>query len=134
MQGIIVKPYMSRIDLIKYANKYLDIGFLSIVNKPVFNSAMPTKFFEYINLGMPILATMPINSEAAVVIKNNKIGWVINHGDIDALVNILNFLKSNKNEILVAKKNIEKIRYQFSQDFTQKRMIKSINKLMHDFL
>jgi glycosyltransferase involved in cell wall biosynthesis len=82
---------------------------------------------------MQILATMPINSEAAVVIKNNKIGWVINHGDIDALVNTLNFLKSNKNEILVAKKNIEKIRYQFSQDFTQKRMIKSINKLMHDF-
>lgn len=132
-RSVKLQPYINQIDLNKYANDYLDIGFLSIVNRPVFKSAIPTKFFEYVNLGLPILATIPIDSEAGVVIRENKIGWVISHGDIDAIVNLLNFLKDNKHEINVAKNNIKKIRSYFSDEFTQIRMINSLKQLIQDY-
>ena len=60
-----------------------DIGFFSLADS-TFAYATPTKLFEYVELGIPILAALPPGA-ARTLIEENDIGMVADPGDINGL-------------------------------------------------
>ena len=60
------------------------------------NMAMPIKVFEAINYGTPIVVSD--NMAVAKIIKEEKCGWVIENS-VDSLVGLLDYLKSNPEEL-----------------------------------
>jgi glycosyltransferase involved in cell wall biosynthesis len=122
--------YMNRESLAYYAQNHADIALLSLIDKPIFMSAMPTKFYEYVNLGIPILATVPMECEVGDLIQKYGIGWVVRHGDIQSLKSVLLRLISNPQEIIEAREKILEHRQIFDRKITQKRMVTSINNLL----
>ncbi|MBQ42431.1 MAG: hypothetical protein CME15_08225, partial [Gemmatimonadetes bacterium] len=59
------------------------IGFFSLADS-TFAYATPTKLFEYVELGIPILAALPPGA-ARTLIEENDIGMVADPGDINGL-------------------------------------------------
>ena len=86
---IITIDYIDRDKLVPFVLDNIDYAFLSLININLFKPAMPTKFYEYIGLELPIIGALPENSEATKVIKDYNFGYACVHGDIESLKNIL---------------------------------------------
>jgi glycosyltransferase involved in cell wall biosynthesis len=88
-----------------------DIGFMSL-GDPVYSYATPTKLFDYIELGLPILASLP-SGAAAELVEGHEIGLVAPLGDIDALANCLAELVERPELRARYRENMAAIRPQF---------------------
>ena len=64
-----------------------DIGFLSLADS-TFAYATPTKLFEYVELGIPVLAVLPCGA-ARQMIEEYDIGAAVDPDDVDALASQL---------------------------------------------
>ena len=89
----------------------IDIGFFSLAD-PIFAYATPTKLFEYVELGIPVLAALP-PGEARRMIEENDIGMVANPGDIDGLAGHLAHLVEQPDQRRRLEVNVELMRDRF---------------------
>ena len=64
-----------------------DIGFLSL-GDATYAYATPTKLFDYIELGLPILAALPPGA-ARDIVEIHELGLVVDLGDVDGLAECL---------------------------------------------
>jgi len=53
-----------------------DVGLIPRINDPAFDYAVPTKFYEYVAMGLPVLAICRKESELAKIIIENRLGIV----------------------------------------------------------
>jgi len=74
VQGINFKGFINHDDLMNRLAKDADIGYFSLINER-YAYAMPSKLFEYINLELPILASLP-DGEAKSLVEQHQIGKV----------------------------------------------------------
>jgi glycosyltransferase involved in cell wall biosynthesis len=88
--------YMDRKELLNYMVNNFDYVYLSLKNYLKFKPAMPTKFFEYIGLEIPIIGILPRDSEATRVIKKYHFGKVCTYGNIECIKKILKSLIFSK--------------------------------------
>ncbi len=65
---------------LEFAKDKIDIGFVSLTSAYL-AACFPSKIFEYINLGLPILGALP-ESDAMDFINHNKIGKAFHYSDI----------------------------------------------------
>jgi glycosyltransferase involved in cell wall biosynthesis len=70
-----------------------DVAFLSLASDHVY--ATPSKLFEYIGLGLPILASVP-DGDAAALIRKHDVGLVAPAGDAEALARLLEETASDR--------------------------------------
>ena len=77
-------PLMKREEYLEYMRNNADVGFVSLKGKysRVF---MPSKIYEYINLGIPILGSLPSGGSAYDIISSEGYGLVSEESDIDEL-------------------------------------------------
>ena len=61
-----------------------DVALIHLKNDPVFRTVIPSKIFEAMAMGLPLLASIP-NGEAAKIIEREKAGIVVPPGDAVAL-------------------------------------------------
>jgi glycosyltransferase involved in cell wall biosynthesis len=61
----------------------IDVGFVSLVND-YYGACVPSKIYEYINLGLPILGALP-EGDGKKIINDNKYGIAVGYGDVNAL-------------------------------------------------
>ena len=127
--NIITFDYMNREELIKYAVKETDYAFVSLINIIPFKPAMPTKFYEYIGLELPIIGVLPENSEASQVIKKYGFGYNCVHGDIECLKKILVNIANNKDKYEYFKSNLRKYKNLFNSENTLKTMYDVVENL-----
>jgi len=73
-----------------------DIGLIPLIEDPVFDLALPAKFYEYVAIGLPLLVTASDSSELAKVVKERGLGVVCKHKDIVCLENALTLLIKDK--------------------------------------
>lgn len=73
----------------------VDMAIISI-DKKVLGLASPSKFYSYISKGVPIIFIGPKEMDVAQEIINNKIGFVIDNGDVDSFKSILLAVKADK--------------------------------------
>lgn len=102
----------------------IDIGFLSLVGS-LSELCIPSKLYDYINLELPVLAA--IKGDAAQIIKDNKIG-VVCKSEKDDIIKAINFFLESKN-LEQAKKNIKKIKPNWSLKIKFQKALKLINQL-----
>jgi hypothetical protein len=74
---------MTHKEFIHFMLETADIGFLSL-GDPYYGACVPSKLYEYINLCLPILASIPKGS-AKDIIEENQIGWTTSHRNVHAL-------------------------------------------------
>jgi len=53
-----------------------DVGLIPRINDPAFDYAVPAKFYEYVAMGLPVLAVCRRESELAKIIIENRLGIV----------------------------------------------------------
>ena len=66
---------MSHRDYIIYMQTNVDVAFLSL-SKEYFSACIPAKLYDYINIGLPILASLP-DGEAKKIINDNQYGIAV---------------------------------------------------------
>lgn len=66
---------MNHVDYINYMQTNVDIAFLSL-SKEYFSACIPAKLYDYINIGLPILASLP-DGEAKKIINDNQYGIAV---------------------------------------------------------
>lgn len=107
-----------------------DVGFFSLASDK-YKYAIPRKFFDYINMELPILAAVP-KGEAWKILEDNKIGKVVHFSDIDELTNALYDFYNNRNHLNHYKQNIRLIKDQFSAQNQYKKLAKKICEIVDE--
>ena len=82
--------------------------------EPIFDIALPSKFYEYIACGRPIIGVC--GAELADIINSNNIGRSARPGDIDRLVSIIKELKNSPTLMHTMENNCKETLQMFSLD------------------
>lgn len=83
-----------------------DIGFLSLADA-TYAYATPTKLFDYIEAGIPILASLPQGAARDIILKY-EIGLVVDVGDVKGMAHGLKTLAENSTLCAHFRSNTEK--------------------------
>ena len=81
--NVFFSPLLNKTEYNNYILENCDVGFVSLMS-PFAGVYVPSKIFDYINLGVPILASLP-DGDAKNIINNNGYGFASKDGDIEAL-------------------------------------------------
>ena len=88
-----------------------DVGFFSL-SEDTYAYATPTKLFDYIEAGVPIVASLP-DGAARDIVERHQIGLVADRGDIEGLARCLKEMVENDQLRLRCIANMRSIRDQF---------------------
>lgn len=121
LRNIIIKGALSRDEVIKYY-KNTDILFIHLNNLNSFKKVLPSKIFEYIAVGKPIIAGFP-DGYASKFISNH-----INHCVFFKSCDPYDFLikLENCSKIKINKNQIEDFKIKFSRNSIMKNMTEDI--------
>ncbi len=125
--------FMPRNEMIEFIYENIDMGFISLINSKSFESAMPTKFYEYIGLELPIIGALPRNSEVLNTINNSTFGKACIYDVINDLTNVLSYLVNNVNQVSVFRRNIINKKDLFDSKNTLKIMSETIDRVKNDY-
>jgi glycosyltransferase involved in cell wall biosynthesis len=81
-------------EFLKFMCENIDVGFLSL-SKDYYGACVPSKLYEYINLGLPIIGALPCG-DAHNIINENKYGISCKYNDINSLVDAVEDFKDKK--------------------------------------
>jgi hypothetical protein len=110
-------------EFLKFMSENIDVGFVSLT-KDYFGACVPSKIYEYINLGLPILGALP-NGDAKDIINKNEFGLACRYDDSELLVRNFRSLLSFE-KLSSYKKNIIATRH----DFAMSNKIKELHSLL----
>ena len=102
-----------------------DIGFFSLSDE-TYAYATPTKLFDYIEAGVPIVASLP-KGAARDIVERCEIGLVADAGDSQALARCLQTMAEDDKLRYCCRSNMEAIRGQFSSHAQIKKWCKMLN-------
>jgi len=97
LDNILMLPYVS-LSQLKYVFSAANLNLVSTGNS-MRGIIHTSKHYSFLKMGKPFLYLGPIDSSIGDFIKKNKIGWQVNHDDINQCSNIIKkifFLKKNK--------------------------------------
>ena len=78
-------------EYLQFMAKNIDVGFLSLADDYL-GACVPSKLYEYINLGMPILAALP-DGDAKDIINNCGYGIAVGYNDPKVLRDAIELMK-----------------------------------------
>jgi glycosyltransferase involved in cell wall biosynthesis len=94
----------------------------------IFDAALPTKFYEYLACGKPIIGVC--RGELAHIINSKSIGRTADYGDIDKLSDIITAFKSSPSLMEESERNCYATLQDFSLDNISQRFLSVLNKEM----
>jgi len=107
--GVHFIDFMPHHEFLEFMCENIDIGFVSLVND-YFGACVPSKIYEYINLGLPMIGALP-DGDGKDIINNFGYGIASKYNDIksisDSIIKMKNrdYLLKCKNKILNDKDN-----------------------------
>ncbi|MGC9123881.1 MAG: glycosyltransferase [Thermoplasmata archaeon] len=127
-----IAKYLGTMDAgqLAYLLQIADIGIIPRVNDPFFDYAIPTKFYEYIASGLPVLALCRKESELAKVITYNSLGIVCEPNDIECIKESLIQLINNKDKIYKIKEFLKSYKYKIDRKISGIIYLKLVNSLL----
>lgn len=87
-----------------------DVGIIPRVDDPIYDYAVPVKFYEYIAVGLPVIAICRPESLLAKIIRNNELGIVCAPGYESCIENAVKIMM-NKEAYSKFKSNVQKFRW-----------------------
>lgn len=100
-----------------------DIGLVHLKNKPVFKTVIPSKIFEIMACGRPIVYCGP-ESDGSEILKDYNCGISVEPDNPEKLAEKLIELKNNKKLFLSLKKNSKNAATKFSRETQAKKTLK----------
>jgi len=92
LKGVTHISFMPHAEFLQFMLENIDIGFVSLANDYL-GACVPSKIYEYINLGLPILGALP-KGDASELINTRGYGKSVYYEDVHALsAAIENFLE-----------------------------------------
>lgn len=82
--NLISLPYQP-LDQIRYSLSAADMHIVSLGDN-MSGIVHPCKIYGALKIGRPILALAPRECYIKDILENNKQGWILSHGDLDAVV------------------------------------------------
>lgn len=73
-----------------------DVGFVSLVNK-MFGVAMPSRTYNFLAAGKPVLALTEKDSEVERIVLENRVGWTVQTGSAEMLTKKIEEIFENRN-------------------------------------
>lgn len=125
--NIVFLDYMPRKVLLKYMIENIDVGFVSLTDD-YYGACVPSKIYEYINLGLPILAALP-DGDGLDIVNNNKYGKGVHYTQIVELKKAIKIFLKEK-FISSCKENILKDKIRWSMDNRINDLNILLNKLV----
>jgi glycosyltransferase involved in cell wall biosynthesis len=113
-------------EFVKFMIENVDIGFVSLQND-YFGACVPSKIYEYINLGLPILAALP-NGDAKSIIEDNGFGLCYKYDDFKGITNGIERFYRDKDFYDTCKQNILDKKLQWSMDSLFSKLICKIKE------
>ncbi len=107
-----------------------DIGVIPRIGDPVYNYAVPVKFYEYIAAGLPVIAIANKRSELAEIVEKNKLGIVCEPQDYACIEKAIKALAINKNLLDEFRKNVLTFRKYIDRRIGAERLFKLISRLV----
>ncbi len=119
---------MSRENTIREINRS-DIGFVLLKNTNFFKDALPSKIFEYIAYGKPVISNLL--GETAKFLKNNRCGITVDSSK-KAIIAALEFLAKNPNHYEYLSKNALKTSKKYSKRENLSKLFDLIDTIHKD--
>ena len=113
---------------IKYMLENVDIGFVSLKNDYL-GACIPSKIYEYINLGLPIIGALP-DGDAKRLIEDNEFGFCTHYSDLDGISKSIDKLSNNSKLFNKIKNNVISERAKWSMEYRMQEIIRGINDLI----
>jgi glycosyltransferase involved in cell wall biosynthesis len=107
-----------------------DIGVVPRIGDPAYNYAVPVKFYEYIAVGLPVIAIANKRSELAEIVEKNKLGIVCEPQDYACIEKAIKVLAMDKNLPDEFRKNALIFRKYIDRRIGAERLFKLISRLM----
>ena len=127
-ENAVYPGYLQSNELYNYLEKNIDAFFLSL-SDPYLGYCLPSKIFDYVGMGLPIIGYLP-KGDCAEIIETNNFGVVANLGDEKNLEKQIQRLLIPA-VYKTASKNLKQNRKLFSQDVTL-RHLPSLIKALHE--
>ena len=106
-----------------------DIGLAHLNNSPVWKTTIPSKIFEMMASGLPIMLVSP-QGEASGIIKEYDVGKWINAGDPKSLADSLIDLASDREKLKRYAKNSLLASKNFRRDIQAQKIIDVVEKVI----
>jgi glycosyltransferase involved in cell wall biosynthesis len=128
-----IKPYLGNYKFIKFMPRkeflklmlnHIDVGFVSLHNDYL-GACVPSKIYEYINLGIPILGVLPEGS-AKDLINKYEYGIACNYKDVKMIRNAVFTIKNNSEKYRM---NILRDRESWSMEQRIQEVVKWLQNL-----
>lgn len=119
-------PSMSYLEYCNYLIEKADVGFTSL-GQDFYGNCIPSKIYEYINIGLPIFGMLP-KGEAMELINKNEYGICCQFNDKREVINTLKKFSEKENVIRFKEKVIAE-RERWSMEKNIKELIEILKKL-----
>ncbi|MGJ0302819.1 glycosyltransferase [Aliarcobacter cryaerophilus] len=121
--------FMPHDEFLKFMVKNIDIGFVSLANDYL-GACVPSKIYEYINLGLPMIGSLP-DGDGKDIINNKNYGIACKYNDIKGLVKAIEIFMDN-NYLNKIKINILKDKDSWSMKNKSKEVDSLLRKLINE--
>jgi len=109
-----------------------DIGIIPRVGDPIYNYAVPAKFYEYVATGLPLIIVANKESELAKIVEENKLGFVCEPEDQVCLENLILTLANNRNTLNELKRSVLVFRRYIDRRSGAERLYRLIKELLQE--
>ncbi len=99
-----------------------DLSFIHLKNNPLFSSVIPSKLFESMGMGLPVIMALP-DGEATTLVKQYNCGVAIQPEDAEQLTKTIIELKENSDQLYKYKQSSLKASLEFSRDVKANEML-----------
>jgi len=106
-----------------------DLGVIPRIGDPIYDYAIPVKFYEYVATGLPIIVIARKQSELAEIVEKNKLGILCDPQDYICLEKAIETLAMNKGLIDEFRKNVLTFRKYIDRRIGAERLFKLIVEL-----
>jgi glycosyltransferase involved in cell wall biosynthesis len=106
-----------------------DVGVIPRTDDPIFDYAIPAKFYEYIASGLPIFALCRRESDLAKLILSCNVGWVCEYKDLDCIIRTLKEIYTNRALIDEKRENALRIRRYFDRSVHARMLLRVLKTL-----
>lgn len=107
----------------------LDAAIIHLKNDPTFETVIPSKIFECMAMGLPVLHG--VNGESAQIVTENKIGIVIEPENAIQLAKGIVKLRSDRAFINACKKNAPQAAKKFDRKTMARKMLSELKKIVN---
>ncbi|MGY0219461.1 glycosyltransferase family 4 protein [Endozoicomonadaceae bacterium StTr2] len=104
-----------------------DVSLIHLKNSPLFSTVIPSKLFESMGMGLPVIMSVP-EGEATQIVEDNQCGIVVEPENSELLATAIIEMADNPDQLESIKKASIKSAPAYSRDLLAKDMLTSFSK------